>query len=110
MVVQDVAPTLPCIYVQGPMVLSGCPNAIYLEAETIGDVQIYLCYRVYDSSGTLLDYNITGILTTPSVGYVFPVNSAVDRSTIVSTELSLKFALRDAASVVSRYNLQATVR
>lgn len=107
---KDVLVNLPGILVQGPMNVSGCPLIVRLDMESTGTTAVYLCYEAFNSVGVVVDSNTTGFALTPGDSMVLPYTSGTDLSTIASVQLSLKFALRDATSVISRYNLQATLR
>lgn len=105
---QDVQAVLPGVLVQGPYVIQGCPSIFRLDLEAIGTFDTYLCFSAFNSAGVLLDSS-TGTLLTPGVAFLFPFNPATVLSNVASVQVSLKIALRDASSILSRYNMQATL-
>jgi hypothetical protein len=105
----DSDPTPPGVFVQGPIVVPGCPDVIRFDAEILGTVGCYLCYRAYDASGNLLDENTNGFAITFGTAEVFPFASTVTRANVASTEIDLRFVLRSTNAAVSRYFLQATL-
>lgn len=105
----DTEPTTPGVFVQGPIMVPGCPDVIRFDAEISGTVSCYLCYRAYDAGGNLLDENTNGFAITPGTAEVFPFANTITRANVVSTELDLRFVLRSTDAAVSRYFLQATL-
>jgi hypothetical protein len=109
-VAQDVAPTLPGVVVQGPTTIAGCPIAVRLDAQLTGTCAVYLCYRALNAAGVLVDSNDSGVPITPGTPLVIPYTGGTVLANIASLQVSLRFVLRDASSVFSRYNLQAVLR
>lgn len=106
---RDVAYTGAGVLVQGPFVVTGYPKILRLDLEYTGACQAYVCYQAFSATGVLVDENVTGFAVTSGTSFVMPYTSGTTVSNIASVQLSLKFALRSADAVLSRYNLQAVL-
>ena len=105
----DSKPIVPGVFVQGPLTVPGCPDVINLDLQTVGTVDVYVCYFAYDSAGNLLDSNTNGFAITSGAPVVFPFTFGVVLDNVASTEISLRFVLRSTDAVVERYYLQTTI-
>lgn len=95
------------VFVAGPSRLMGYPDVLRFDADVQGILDIYLCYRAFSASGTLVDENLTGVLLTPNSSLVFPFASSVVPSTVAYVDAYLKVIHRSADALFVRYLLQA---
>jgi len=109
MVASDSMPSLPGVFVQGPLIIQGRPDVMRVDAQTSGTVSMYLCYVAYNAAGVTVDENLQGLPITPSTSIVFPFSSLLDRTTVASVGLSMRFVLRSQDAFVSKYYIQATL-
>jgi hypothetical protein len=110
MIALDVQVSVPGVFVQGPLNIPGCPDALRVDAQITGTVSMYMCYQAFDSSGTVVDANLPGVAVTPGTTVVFPFSSLLDRTTVATTQVSVRFVLRSVDATVSRYFIQTTLR
>jgi hypothetical protein len=106
----DVEGVVPGIFVQGPMTIEGCPIIFRLDYQNDNQVEVYLCYQAFSATGVILDQNLSGFLINPGTAVVVPYTAGTVLTNIASFQVSLKFILRNTASVLSRYNLQAVLQ
>jgi hypothetical protein len=95
--------------VQGPITVPGCPLILRFDAQSTSTCDVYLCYQAFNSVGVLVDQNATGILMTPGTSFMMSYTGGTVLANIASTQISFKMVLRNASSVLSRFNLQAAL-
>jgi hypothetical protein len=98
-------PDLPGIFVVGPFIVNGLPEVLRLDAQTTGDVDIYLYYDSLDVNGNILSNDSWGLVFPAGTSIVYPSNDPA----IASAKLYLKFVLRSANAMINRYLLQVTL-
>ena len=109
MVAGDVQSSTPGVFVQGPLTIQGRPDVVRLDAQVSGTVSVYLCYVAYNAAKVTVDENLQGVPITPGTSMVFPFASLLDRTTVASVDVSVRFVLNSSNAFVERYYLQVTL-
>jgi hypothetical protein len=100
---EDRVNQLPSVQVLGPYYFKGCPSLVRLAADYSGDVDFYLGFRVFNSSGVEQDAQLMGVPLVPDVAQVFPFALTLDPTTVYNGEFYLKLVLRSNDALVERF-------
>lgn len=96
------------VHVAGPFRFTGIPEVIRLDADVVGHVDFYLCFRAYDSAGQEIDVQLQGVEITPGTSMVFPFANTLTRSTVARTDVYVKVIHREELSLVERMMVQVS--
>jgi hypothetical protein len=100
--------TTPAVFVAGPFRVTGCPDVIRFDADYQGSVGSYLCFRGFDNSNVIKDLHLDGISISSGSCLVFPWDAALDKTTVVNTDLYLKILFSTEDDLFERFLFQTS--
>ncbi|MGC1582158.1 MAG: hypothetical protein WA766_11775 [Candidatus Acidiferrales bacterium] len=103
----DIQPNLPGVFISGPLLVSGQPEVIRLDAELINMPQsptpaVYLTYIAYNSNDEIIDASYDTAMT-PGTCIPYPSIYIADH-----VQFFIKLVFREQYSIAEQYLLQVT--
>jgi len=100
------ASTSKGVFVAGPYRFDGQPAIVRLDWQAYDAVDVYFCFRAYNSAGVIVDEQLQGLQFNNGDTRVFPFATTLDRTQVSYTDVYLKIIPRASDAMMERFLVQ----